>query len=812
MGARKLWVWVLAMVMLAAACEDDEDGIGGFGGAPHAGNGGSGVEAGDSGVTGGSEAGGTTAGGAAGESQATGGSAGKPTGSGGKRNGGSAGALAGDSASSGEGGGAGAQGGQGGDGGEAGDGGSVGGAGTSGASGSSGAGMGGAAGAGAGGNAGAGTGGTVSSQCKLTADDLTGVGTWASSSSLPCGRLGRLDDATGPLLDVGHSFGIVALARTTDRLVSTDEWGGWVLWNLADRTILARGVTPPKPHESAPTPHRPALTANVLVTLATSASAGFELQVRSAVDGELRSTIPISGVTGSSPYGVARDGSYVWAASNAELLAFDPDGVKLVGRSGNYSQAKVFAAVGELRVGNGPAGLTVIERVSTSTGGSTISAAHQGAFHSWFLDGERFFTTVSNTVRVYAAEVATAEVLVALPLVDNLAGKGGYFWTFGDYSPGHPLDVYSVTSTGALVQSYAFGAVSSHVAIPGGSMIAVLGRDTLELIDLGASGVSSRSVDVPVPYGSAFAADDAGGWAFGARDGEVFEGERLDRPLSCGKVASIAGAANGTTAIATAHRILLFKLAGETREYVGDIAFRSSHVELSMDGSVLAAAAGWDGAWFTNDNSLRVFSMPSREELKVWPYTWEMRETLLFRDFTMSAAGNRFVHISTEGLDDTQRVLDLEDNVHLTVTPSDDEPMHEPMRLSPNGTRVADSTAANIASWGATDIYEDGVLVDAVAGIALGWLDDDRVLIGRPTSVVVYDLIAHAEQETGLTPSHTQVVSPTLTYTNNRIESVPSGEAVWHCSWGGARAHAAAADYVVFVPVEAEERVVIDRY
>jgi hypothetical protein len=339
-------------------------------------------------------------------------------------------------------------------------------------------------------------------------------------------------------------------------------------------------------------------------------------------------------------------------------------------------------------------------------------------------------------------------------------------------------------------------------------MIAVLGRDTLELIDLGASGVSSRSVDVPVPYGSAFAADDAGGWAFGAGGGEVFEGGRLDRPLSCGKVTSIAGAADGTTAIATAGGgILVFSLTGETREYVGDIAFRSSHVELSTDGSVLAAAAGELGAWLPNDNSLRVFSMPSLEELKVWPYTWDMQPTTVFKDFTMSAAGNRFVHISGWGVYYTQRVLDLEDNVHLTVTPSRDVPM----RLSPNGTRVAAPTDSSYREWAATNIYEDGVLVDAVAGSALGWLDDDRVLIGRPTSVVVYDLIAHAEQATGLTPHDTQVVSPTLIY-NGRIESVPSGEVVWHCSSGGGRAHAAAADYVVFVPVEAEERVVIDRY
>src|SRR4029079_5937397 len=81
------------------------------------------------------------------------------------------------------------------------------------------------------------------------------------------------------------------------------------------------------------------------------------LEVRSATAGQVVSTIaaPIAW------WKLASDGSYVTAGSATGLTPWSPRGTSLLSKSGDYSQAVVYAAPAEIRIAKGAAGTDVIE-------------------------------------------------------------------------------------------------------------------------------------------------------------------------------------------------------------------------------------------------------------------------------------------------------------------------------------------------------------------------------------------------------------------------------------------------------------------
>jgi hypothetical protein len=91
---------------------------------------------------------------------------------------------------------------------------------------------------------------------------------------------------------------------------------------------------------------------------------------------------------------LARDGSYVAAATDTQLTVWSRAGAELFTSRANYGDASVFAAAGELRVGAGPAGSHVIETVAVPTGIAHLGATVPGSFISWTEDGEPWFETV----------------------------------------------------------------------------------------------------------------------------------------------------------------------------------------------------------------------------------------------------------------------------------------------------------------------------------------------------------------------------------------------------------------------------------
>lgn len=96
---------------------------------------------------------------------------------------------------------------------------------------------------------------------------------------------------------------------------------------------------------------------------------------------------------------LARDGSYVAAATDTQLTVWSRAGAVLFTRRANYGDADVFVAAGELRVAAGPAGSHVIEVIAVPAGIAHLGATEPGSFISWTEDGEPRFDRIA-TVRV----------------------------------------------------------------------------------------------------------------------------------------------------------------------------------------------------------------------------------------------------------------------------------------------------------------------------------------------------------------------------------------------------------------------------
>jgi hypothetical protein len=599
----------------------------------------------------------------------------------------------------------------------------------------------------------------------------------------PCGGFGNLPAEWGAVIDLGHANPITSLSRLESRLVSSDSAARWVLWNPFDHTLMASG-TLGSLGSGSDRYYPPIVAAGEHMAQLTARG---DIQVRSVFDGTVLATVP-----GGFPFGLATDGSYVWVAGLTALTAWDTQGTLLAQLDGDYRTSHVFAAPGELRVGGGPVGASVVQKVSTATG-EVISSSIAGSFHSWFLDGDRFLTTVSTTVRVYDTPTTAQQLIAVLPTTENLTGQGDYFWTHDN-----TVDIYAVADASAPALRQAAGGLATLV--PTGSRLAVLpyGQPSMTVIELGAS-LTTRTIDLPLTHVTAVAFDKAGDWVIGNSRGGVVDAAGIDHALSCGVAMDVAGSASGTFAVATAAGgILLFEHdeSGRTA-YLGRLSLTSSHVALSRDGGRLAAAASIDDSQYTGDRSVKVFALPELTQLKVWPYEWMDGNPDVFLDFSMSSNGARFGHVVGTS-PHTHRVLDLDDNVSLMVT-SDSA---QPPRLSADGTLVAVAAAGYTAS----NLYQGGTLFGVVPGEAAAWVDDQHLLVHARDEMNrvrarIYDTQGNLQPGFDLPElGEVTVISTAAVYSEqyNAIYSLATGDTLF--SGVAADRGAVAADQVVYSP------------
>jgi Putative Ig domain len=654
--------------------------------------------------------------------------------------------------------------------------------------------------------------------------------------------------APNVLLKLGQTGTIQGLRMVGNRVLSADLNGHWVLWEYSSGAILAEGDgTQPKiPNPNDPVGGYPVFKPVDMAGNTAVVAGANNLQVLSAADGTLLSLIVFQGLGESaaplptsqtSPWWqLASDGSYLCIGSSAGLFVYSLAGQVIASKVGDYSMAQVFAAPGKVMVGEGAAGQNVIETISTANGASTVSQPFSGTFNTWFVDGTHFLTNLNNTVWVYS-DSAVQQAIVDVP-VGCAGGEGKWYWIYNNngtcpYASGdgnYPLTIYAI---GASDPSFTVSHPYLAALVASGGTIGLLdyAAGQVTVVDVSGSDLSKTVYTTPIINLSAYAATSPSKWMVGNQNGVLLDGAGLpgtDRYFGYGEALSIAGASN-TAAISTASGKILM-MDPYSRAQQEAIDFPSSEVMLSSDGSILAALSDTTNYQYESDilqvetdQTINVYSLPSRSLSHSFPDTYNgysFPQTVVF-GFTLAASGTTIGRATQTSTGRRSDGSIAEGPVIRSVTPisgrpviwSDtdttaDTPNFDPILLSPDGTLMADNVGGNNPG-ASTNIVKNGKLVATVAGNAVGWIDNDRLLVNQfqywsvlnPgagcngglaenfnchtavfTGAVIFNS-AGVQTATSPIPALTSIqpVNSSWVYnpTNNAIYSLSSGEPVW---------------------------------
>lgn len=231
------------------------------------------------------------------------------------------------------------------------------------------------------------------------------------------------------LLDLGHGWSVSDMQSTSNRLLSRDAKGHWVLWDSALNTKVTDGDQSTHGVPSS-TPWSAALAGAVVAIGQTNG-----IEMRSSIDGHQIAIIASPGFIDPSDASIkawwklSTDGTYLCAGSPTGLNVWSASGQLLFSRHGDYSAAVTFASANQIQIASGAAGENVIETISIPGGTSSVSTAFSGTFNSWFLDGQRFLTNTGTTVWVYS-NASVQQSIISLPTIQNLVGQGNWISTY----------------------------------------------------------------------------------------------------------------------------------------------------------------------------------------------------------------------------------------------------------------------------------------------------------------------------------------------------------------------------------------------
>jgi len=545
------------------------------------------------------------------------------------------------------------------------------------------------------------------------------VGCGAETAAPPpwlCGGLpvpADIDDNQG-LFDLGHSRTLKRLIQSGDRVLSQDEYDGrWILWDSTTHLAVTSGPNYTYDYANM---------AGNLVIIQTATG----LDLLNATTGELQGTID-GGPSSFAQIGIADDGSYVWAAlANGCLEAWSPQGDIVLNVPGDYSRASIFAAPAEIRVAKGPAGADRIETLPIGGGQATLSPTFSHNFHRWMDDGERFFATVGTAVFIYSKQASLITSAV-LPTIEGLRGRGDHFWTFPGSTPGYPLRIYDINSGDTPVVTYEYGPSTALFPWKQGIGVIYSNEPEVHFIHLDKQ-VTREVIPVPFSYLKHLAVDDAtGNWTIANWSGVIYQhgtsqDPQVDGTLSCGAVLDMASTPTGWAAIALASKqvlILDMNAGGEVEKVLPVLAER---VQISDDGSVLAAWGGYLTAYYLGTKSntnIEIFSLPSGEK------------THTFTDsgaFSLSRNGERIGLTSFPAM--TRQVANLDGSLTFW---DDNSSIEYPPLPSPNGTHIAapdgaDSDQMVTSLFLADPMGGTAQLINVLPGKVVGWIDDNQML------------------------------------------------------------------------------------
>jgi hypothetical protein len=604
--------------------------------------------------------------------------------------------------------------------------------------------------------------------------------------------------AAGPLLDLGHVAAVEVIRANAADVLSLDNRLHWILQKYSSGTTLASGDVPCGSGDNCVAlPEGPQYPPVDLAGSVMMDAVPGGVEVRSTTDGHVLATLPGS----FAWYRLASDGSYVCAGSTTSITAWSPTGQTLFAQQGDYSKAKIYAAPAQVLIALGAAGPSVVESISIPTGASTLTPAFQGAFAAWFADGGRFLTTQGNVIWTYS-DAAVQQDITQVSSVVTIGGQGNWLWTYVNGS----VSIYQVGASATAAFSQNFGVDSLPVS--SGNMLTVLGFGTVQLTNIDLSGAMPVATGYSVPIGSlsAFTTIPGGAWVVGNADGVLFDGATLaagqPRYLTLGSAWSIAGGTDFFS-IATASG-QIFSYDATTNALVNTLSFSSSELVASATGAVLAAAPSVEDPQSPPSTALNVYSLPSGNILNTLTYTGSSTAIPM----SLSADGTVLAAPLANTSGCSAEALDLTSSAILwcgTAT------AYGRVLLSPDGTLVASSVVATSAQpTPGSNIYKNGALVGAVPALAVGWLDNSRLLANHydpgPATyngmATIYDSLGNSESTFALPEFvHLEPLTADTFYAanTNAVVSSTNGATVWTSGDVSSGTGAVAGTQVIFV-------------
>ena len=521
------------------------------------------------------------------------------------------------------------------------------------------------------------------------------------------------------LVDLGHASAILDVKLSGQRLLSADYQGRVVLWNAQTGEKLFKQFINCK-------------GCGTQIDLAGGTAAirhDQAITLLNASDGSVRAKLAVSNDV--AWWRLASDGSYVCAGGPQALYAWSANGDALFNIAGDYRAAKAFAAPGELRLAAGPAGAQVIQKISVPSGNAALSPVFQGTFNAWFLDGSRFFSNAANNVWIYSSDAAQQE-LIALPTLTGLAGRGNRFWTATA-----TLSLYSVGGATTPDFTYSVGPDYDHTIEVDANVLAVLKKSEsrLQLLDLDATSPVLTDYTTLTSVAT-FGANSANDWAFGTDYGVVMgEVPPTGEPqiYSHGALAALAGN-DQILAYATSSGHIFYR--GPTLEPQGDITFLARHLSLSADGTLVLADTADNNA---TRRVMRFYQLPSNTLLHERVYNGSP----YLLQASLSASGTVVGEVLDLGPVNVN--LGFDHYIQRNVTDLSGGLLYSDMfqadllasRMLPSVLALAPDGAHHAALSGtpnpdaATSIQAGSNLVGAAPGVALGWIDNSRLLLYR---------------------------------------------------------------------------------
>ena len=402
--------------------------------------------------------------------------------------------------------------------------------------------------------------------------------------------------------------------------------------------------------------------------------------------------------------GVAIDGSYVWIGSPGGLTVFDRDGVEQWFEPGDFSNTNARALPGVLHVASATVSVDsalVIDLLQ----GEVVEIPFSGYFAGWFADSGRFFTGEGQAYRIYDADGSQ----LALGLGGGGYGAGGYFML------NHGVRAVEAPNQ-ILIE------LSPNWRTSGGAILE-LDADP-RLIELGAASLGETAVVLPIDADEMIPGDlsgfayEAGDWVVSGNDG--FLVDQYGASYTRRRFTDVDGALSGRVAAASVVGATHVWDVGDDCMVLasGEIERLSATMTIADAGNVLASVNWADGALGT-----RFLSLPDGAELGVMP------GGAFGSPVPLSDDGSTFARHNAQGpaWASVHSFPGFEQWAEFGIG--------LPIYVAPGGEHVVG--AEHDQTWNGPErtyvVNEDG-LIALLDGLAYGFLDDERLVLGHYVS------------------------------------------------------------------------------